>query len=291
MTVDEIIDALNAFQVVLPPEDYGNHRGSMRMRELFLTAVAAAPESTRAIPALIDVMARHADAHFHNHSTLAALLTRIPGWEGPVSDALDTAPSPLVVLAANYLRAANHLRAVDPTAADSILARIRQIANDPARGEYTRQIAHDIVNARPVEQIIADFDAFTPTDEVDFNYQGRLKLDTLCQELLVTPEPGQGVRAILGIMERFTDSDLGTPGPLVHTLEQIPGYETALVESVQRQPGSLSVEMIGRIRNSAPPGEARDQWEKLLRETAVREGVHQAASEIAETFLEASREE
>ena len=37
------------------------------------------------------------------------------------------------------------------------------------------------------------------------------------------------------------DVDLGSPGPLVHTLERLHGYEDELMRSVRRQPSRQDV--------------------------------------------------
>jgi hypothetical protein len=40
---------------------------------------------------------------------------------------------------------------------------------------------------------------------------------------------------MFNVMERPPDADLGSPGPLVHTLERWRGYEPELVNSVRRR--------------------------------------------------------
>jgi hypothetical protein len=60
-------------------------------------------------------------------------------------------------------------------------------------------------------------------------------------------------------MERLDGVELGTPGPLVHTLETWRGgYEKLLAESARRKPTSLSVWMVNRILNVRPPDS--DSW-------------------------------
>ena len=51
-----------------------------------------------------------------------------------------------------------------------------------------------------------------------------------------------GFRALqTSVMERLPDVDLGSPGPLVHTLERLHGYENELMRSVRRQPSRQDV--------------------------------------------------
>jgi hypothetical protein len=83
-------------------------------------------------------------------------------------------------------------------------------------------------------------------------------------------------------MERLDDADLGTPGPLVHTLESWPGrYETLFMDSVKRKPLPLTVWMVNRILNAHPP--KSEQWLELLR----RSQIHPLAS--ASTKLDVAR--
>src|SRR5688572_164733 len=86
--------------------------------------------------------------------------------------------------------------------------------------------------------------------ELDFdltntNARGIERLAEICDELV---EHSVKVVAplILGFIERFADPklidaswDLGSPGPLVHTLEAMPGYEPYLEESLRRRPAPL----------------------------------------------------
>jgi len=64
-------------------------------------------------------------------------------------------------------------------------------------------------------------------------------------------------------MERLDNVELGTPGPLVHTLESWRGeYETLLAESVRRKPSPLTRWMVNRILNTQRPDSG--MWLALL---------------------------
>jgi len=45
--------------------------------------------------------------------------------------------------------------------------------------------------------------------------------------------PESAIQEMFRLMERMPDAELGSPGPLVHTLEAILGYETYLVDSLR----------------------------------------------------------
>ena len=87
-------------------------------------------------------------------------------------------------------------------------------------------------------------------------------------------------------MERMPDADLGSPGPLVHTLEKLTGYETELVESVRRRPALLSVWMVNRILNSNPQEHIREQYLTLLRDVEQRRDVSKTVRKDAADFVE-----
>jgi hypothetical protein len=93
------------------------------------------------------------------------------------------------------------------------------------------------------------------------------------------------------VMERCPEADLGSPGPLVHSIESvgkvlgIPAYEALLVDSVRRRPMYLNLWMVNRILNVAPVGPQRTALLALLEE--VRDDPRWAglASDEAADFL------
>lgn len=81
-----------------------------------------------------------------------------------------------------------------------------------------------------------DFDLRNP------EARGLERIATLCDELIAFPTDCVAP-LILEFIERFADPktidaafDLGMPGPLVHALERLEGYEPFLVGSVARRP-------------------------------------------------------
>ena len=86
------------------------------------------------------------------------------------------------------------------------------------------------------------------------------------------------------LLERFPDAEFGSPGPLVHELEAIPGYLPLLRDSVRRQPTHLTVWMIKRVLSTNLPSDQRESWQSELR--AALE--HPLASEQTHRFAEDS---
>jgi len=79
--------------------------------------------------------------------------------------------------------------------------------------------------------------------------------------------------------------DLGTPGPLVHTLETWSGrYEELLAESVRRKPTPLTVWMVNRILNVKPPD--AQTWLAVLRSVADNANASDETITDARGFIE-----
>ena len=125
-----------------------------------------------------------------------------------------------------------------------------------------------------------DFDDCTP------GFNGLERLDSLTTELRGLPNPERGIRALFDVMERMPDADLGSPGPLVHTLEALTGYELELAESIKRMPTPLAVWMINRILNVTKPRERRDFWINLLQFACEHPKSSESVKDEALHFVE-----
>jgi hypothetical protein len=127
---------------------------------------------------------------------------------------------------------------------------------------------------RTAAAIIRDFDSFAvgDFDEDDPAADGWERLAGLCDEASTIGGPAC-MPAMFDLMERFDRADLGSPGPLVHTIEGWPGqYEDLLADSIRRKPAPLTVWMVNRILNTQP--DDAEVWLDLLRGV----GDHPAAS-------------
>lgn len=76
-------------------------------------------------------------------------------------------------------------------------------------------------------------------------------------------DPSDAAKDIFLFIESAYDKDLGSPGPLVHYLEE-GRYEDELRASLRRKPTDLTVCTVNRILNSLD-GEAARSWIKELR--------------------------
>lgn len=110
--------------------------------------------------------------------------------------------------------------------------------------------------SRSLEQIVADLGALAE-DYFDYNgaaMRGPECLDGICTDVLKLPVPSAAFPELFRLMERLSGSDLGSPGPLVHTMEKHIGcYEDSLAASIHRKPTTLTVWMVNRILNGQQP--------------------------------------
>ena len=90
--------------------------------------------------------------------------------------------------------------------------------------------------------------------------------------------------SLLGVMERHPVADLGTPGPLVHELEAISGYEQFLRTSIRRKPSRLAIWMANRIANDST-GTERQSWLDELRAATTKQDIDPIIREDARRFL------
>jgi hypothetical protein len=102
------------------------------------------------------------------------------------------------------------------------------------------------------------------------------------------PDRERVIPAMFSLMERFPNAYLGTPGPLVHSIESvgIDNYEPLLIESVRRQPAELNVWMVNRILNTNLPAAHRHLLLNLMREVPGHPNVPARVAESARRFLD-----
>lgn len=124
----------------------------------------------------------------------------------------------------------------------------------------------------------------------DFAYDGSEvngpeRLEQLTDALLELPERQRAVPELFAAMERLAEADLGSPGPLVHTLAQL-DYIEELIASVQRLPTVLSVCMVNRLLNTDLPTERRQFFMDLLLQAAKRPDATYGTREDAKHFIQ-----
>jgi hypothetical protein len=132
-----------------------------------------------------------------------------------------------------------------------------------------------------INAVILALDEFVPDD-----FGNDAKLYEIFEGFESFPSRELTIDSMLGLIERFPDADLGSPGPLVHELEAIPGYEPFLLQSLRRQPADLTVWMANRILNTELPTEVRTAWLNELRMVLKNPKAKESTRDAANEFLE-----
>jgi hypothetical protein len=139
--------------------------------------------------------------------------------------------------------------------------------------------------ALTVDEMIAALDGFEADSEYDGN---QFRLYPIVDGFKELPERERVVPAMFALMERFPKAYLGTPGPLVHSIESLglKRYEPLLIESVRRQPAELSIWMVNRILNIEKDPERRQVLLDLMRSVPNHPKVMPRVAEMARGFLD-----
>jgi hypothetical protein len=142
-----------------------------------------------------------------------------------------------------------------------------------------------------IEQVISGIHGLSASDFDlnDVNSNGMEKLYELTDAVSKLPNPELAIPEMFELMERLPDAEMGSPGPLVHTLEAIPGYEVQLAESIRRKPSLLAMWMANRILNSPIAEGSRQDWMTLLQDSADRPDVPLTVRQNARDFLSRQR--
>jgi hypothetical protein len=121
-------------------------------------------------------------------------------------------------------------------------------------------------------------------DDANENADGVDRLYLMCDELSHRDDPERWMPLLFAFMERLGDVDLGSPGPIVHTLEQTGVvYRPLLAESVRRAPTPLTVWMVNRVLNDNPSDSGA--WLNLLDGIERTPGASLESVEEARKFL------
>ena len=103
------------------------------------------------------------------------------------------------------------------------------------------------------------------------------------------PKKRDAVPAIFRFFEAHSDKDLGSPGPLVHFLEEENDYLSELEQSILRKPTDLTVWMINRIINGAER-KVREKWLAVLAQVINHPEADLETIESAKEFIAYQRE-
>jgi len=109
-----------------------------------------------------------------------------------------------------------------------------------------------------------------------------------CVEKL--PNKRDAIPPIFSFMEEYHDKELGSPGPLVHFIEEENDYHEVLKESLNRKPTVLTLWMVNRIINGVPEAE-KLEWLSTLELVSSNELADEIAKGEAARYLEYQRGE
>ncbi len=123
---------------------------------------------------------------------------------------------------------------------------------------------------------------FVPSEDDTDNVH---RLYQIFEEFRTVSGKERALSVMFALMERFPDADLGSPGPIVHELEAIAGYQAMLRDSLRRRPTHLTVWMVNRILNSQLDEAERKSWLNALREASNHPLASELAKEDSQEFL------
>jgi hypothetical protein len=138
------------------------------------------------------------------------------------------------------------------------------------------------MSAEKISVVITALESFQPTnndtENVSMLYEIFRGFRSVASREEVMP-------AVFALLERFPEADLGSPGPLVHELEAIAGYQPLLRDSLHRQPTDLTVWMVNRILNSKLTDGERKLWLSELKSAGEHPRSPESTRESVRDFL------
>jgi hypothetical protein len=112
-------------------------------------------------------------------------------------------------------------------------------------------------------------------------------LDTLLSEATAAEVSLHTFEAAFRFFERHPMCDFGSPGPLVHWLEQAyPQYISALLSSIERRPTEPTLWMASRILNAQIDASTREKLVAALRTAAQRTDIEASTNAYANEWLQ-----
>lgn len=135
---------------------------------------------------------------------------------------------------------------------------------------------------RPLLEVIAAFRNFEPAGN---DWSG---LEALLDEMMQAGSTDACLNAVLGLFERFPREDAGEVfWSLARRIEQLPGYERKLIESVRRAPAEFSLKLVNRLLNFGRSEVDGQSLIELLDSVAHDQTLPSATRQTAEVFVSA----
>jgi len=136
---------------------------------------------------------------------------------------------------------------------------------------------------RSVDDLLSELRAFAPTGDGADNVH---RLNELLDGFAALPGCERIAPALFALIERHPAADFGAPGPLVHSLERLPGYADHLAASIAQQPTELTTWMANRLLNSKLPRDERAAWLDRLTAAARHPKAAPGVRDSAIRFLD-----
>ncbi len=102
------------------------------------------------------------------------------------------------------------------------------------------------------------------------------------------PNKRDALPAIFSFFEENHAKELGSPGPLVHFIEEENDYHQILKDSLKRKPTVLTLWMVNRIINGVPEAE-KSEWLSVLELVVGNESADDISRAEATRYLEHQR--
>jgi len=94
------------------------------------------------------------------------------------------------------------------------------------------------------------------------------------------------VSDLLNVFERFPNQDgFGVFWKILHGIESVPGFEGALLESVEKSPSEFTVRMINRLINAGEDRIGSTNLMQVLRSVAKRTDIPPSVAQEAAGFV------
>jgi hypothetical protein len=179
--------------------------------------------------------------------------------------------------------AVTHLLATCNDRASPLACAFTSNALAPCGRGHFKTLEPEAAMSEQIDQLVADLDAYEPTED---SVADEEQLQILVDIWEGLPERGEALPAFLRLFERYPEyNGLGEPGPLVHAVEQVPGYEDEVIASLGRVPNYYGVWMLGRILDSDTTPEQRARVLALLHKLAGGDDVPDSIRALArETY-------
>lgn len=128
---------------------------------------------------------------------------------------------------------------------------------------------------RDIFEIISDLDNFC----IEGDYLAALS--KLTDEVLASGKKEEALDAMISLLEKNPDEEIGSPGPLIHAIEKCQGFEEKLCQSVKRRPSTLAIWALYRVIEKHP----ERHYIEALKEASINMNASEQIREDAALLL------